>query len=99
MVAAPETRRERRSRKPGAPLDPQDWSDLRAQAHRMLDDMLDYTEHIRERPVWRESPPAIRNSFRDSLPQKPTDLATIHERFMRDILPYAAGNAHPGFFG
>src|ERR1017187_7545498 len=32
-------------------LDPSDWPGFRAQAHGMLDDMLDYTEHIRDRPV------------------------------------------------
>ncbi len=100
MLVLPETLAEQSlSSKPQAGLDPEHWPDLRAQAHRMLDDMLDYTEQIRERPVWRQSPQPIRNSFRDPLPQKPTGLASIHARFMRDILPYAAGNAHPAFFG
>lgn len=100
MLAALETLAEQcLSPKPGEGLDPQDWPDLRAQAHRMLDDMLDYTEHLRERPVWRQSPQPVRDSFRQPLPQKPTDLASVHEKFLRDILPYAAGNAHPGFFG
>jgi len=34
-------------------LDPSDWLDFRTQAHRMLDDMLEYVENIRERPVWQ----------------------------------------------
>src|SRR5579872_406316 len=100
MLAAPEALHEKRpSPKPEESLDPADWPTLRAQAHRMLDDMLDYTEHIRERPVWRESPLPVRNSFSEPLPQKPTDLASVHEKFMHHILPYAAGNAHPAFFG
>ena len=65
----------------------------------MLDDMLDYTEHIRERPVWQPIPPSVRDTFRQPLPQKPADLASIHHSFMRDILPYSVGNAHPGFMG
>jgi len=65
----------------------------------MLDDILDYTEHIRERPVWQQSPQAVRESFRQPLPRKPTDLASVHEKFMQDILPYTVGNAHPGFMG
>ena len=80
-------------------LDPSDWRDFRAQAHRMLDDMIDYTEHIRDRPVWQQSPPAVRETFRQRLPQKPTGLASVHKRFMRDVLPYSAGNVHPGFMG
>jgi aromatic-L-amino-acid decarboxylase len=80
-------------------LDPSDWPDFRAQAHRMLDDILDYTEHIRERPVWQRIPRPVRDAFLGPLPQKPADLASIHNTFMRDILPYSIGNAHPGFMG
>src|ERR1700682_3443235 len=65
----------------------------------MLDDMLDYTEHIRERPVWQRIPRPVRDAFLGPLPQKPADLASIHRTFMRDILPYSIGNAHPGFMG
>ena len=80
-------------------LDPPDWQDLRTQGHRMLDDMLDYLEHIRERPVWQPIPQEVRTRFHEPLPQESSELATVHNTFMRDILPYAVGNAHPGFFG
>jgi aromatic-L-amino-acid decarboxylase len=80
-------------------LDPRDWGEFRAQAHRMLDDILTYTERIRERPVWQESPAEVREGFREKLPRKPVELAMLHERFLAGILPYAVGNAHPGFFG
>jgi len=65
----------------------------------MLDDMLDYLEHIRERPVWQPIPEEVRASFHEALPRKPSDLAAVHDTFMRDILPYTVGNAHPGFMG
>src|ERR1039458_6921831 len=80
-------------------LDPSDWPAFRAQAHRMLDDMLDYTEHIRDRPVWQPIPRSVREAFRQPLPQEPADLASLHRCFMRQILPYAVGNAHPAFMG
>jgi glutamate/tyrosine decarboxylase-like PLP-dependent enzyme len=80
-------------------LDPQDWRQLRSQGHRMLDDMLDYLEHIRERPVWQPITSKVRASFREPLPAAPADLAAVHETFMRDVLPYSVGNAHPGFMG
>jgi glutamate/tyrosine decarboxylase-like PLP-dependent enzyme len=80
-------------------LDPSDWPGFRAQAHRMLDDILDYTQHIRERPVWQPIPPTVRDSFRQPLPLKPANLASVHDTFMRSILPYSVGNAHPGFMG
>jgi len=80
-------------------LDPADWQNLRSQGHRMLDDMLDYLEHIRERPVWQPIPQPVREQFHEALPHAPSELASVHDTFMRDILPYAVGNAHPGFMG
>ena len=65
----------------------------------MLDDILDYIEHIRERPVWQPIPDHIRAHFNTSAPTHPSDLATVHDEFMRYILPYTTGNTHPGFMG
>lgn len=80
-------------------LDPLDWRALRDQGHRMLDDMFDYLEHIRERPVWQPISTEMRGAFREPLPKSPTELAAVHETFMQCVLPYAVGNAHPGFMG
>jgi aromatic-L-amino-acid decarboxylase len=80
-------------------LDPQDWTSLRAEGHRMLDDMLDYIEGIRERPVWQNIPDQIKGQFQQSLPSQGSDLAQVHQRFMQEVLPYAVGNSHPGFMG
>lgn len=85
--------------KPPTTLDPADWSSLRAQGHLMLDDMLDYIEHIRSRPVWQPIPQEVRTDFQQPLPQHPADLSEVHATFMREVLPYAVGNAHPGFMG
>jgi aromatic-L-amino-acid decarboxylase len=78
-------------------LDPREWPEFRSQAHRMLDDVLNYIEHIRDRPVWQPIPQSVRDRFRGDLPAGSADLADVHEQFMQDILPYAAGNVHPGF--
>jgi glutamate/tyrosine decarboxylase-like PLP-dependent enzyme len=83
----------------GNTLDPADWPAFRVQAHRMLDDMLDYIRDIRDRPVWQPAPEEVRARFRAEIPQAPSDLAAVHDEFLRDILPYAAGNVHPGFMG
>lgn len=80
-------------------LDPLNWNEFRAQAHRMLDDILDYTKTIRERPVWQPIPAAVRQRFQHALPLGPSALADVHEEFMNHILPFAAGNVHPGFMG
>jgi glutamate/tyrosine decarboxylase-like PLP-dependent enzyme len=84
---------------PPSPLDPADWTAFREQSHRMLDDMLDYVENIRERPVWQPIPPATRQRFQAGLPVKPSSLASAHATFMHDVLPYAVGNVHPRFMG
>ncbi|MHB1240573.1 MAG: pyridoxal phosphate-dependent decarboxylase family protein [Gammaproteobacteria bacterium] len=80
-------------------LDPTDWQAFRAQGHHMLDDILYYLEDIRRRPVWQPIPQAVRDGFRTPLPREPGDLDAAHATFMEHILPYAVGNAHPGFMG
>jgi aromatic-L-amino-acid decarboxylase len=65
----------------------------------MLDDMLDYIERIRERPVWQPIPAESRDRFREALPTSPSSLSSVHATFMRDVLPFAVGNVHPGFMG
>ncbi len=80
-------------------LDPQNWDEFRAQGHRMLDDMIGYLQAIRARPVWQPIPEPVRASVREPLPQQGADLAEVHQAFMQQVLPYAVGNAHPGFFG
>ncbi|HXP72981.1 MAG TPA: aspartate aminotransferase family protein [Stellaceae bacterium] len=84
---------------PRASLDPEDWETLRAQGHRMLDDILDYIEGIRERPVWQPIPDEVRERFRSEVPRAPAELTDVHHEFMRNVLPYATGNVHPGFMG
>jgi aromatic-L-amino-acid decarboxylase len=80
-------------------LDPADWGDIRAQGHQMLDDIFDYVEAIRTRPVWQPIPADVRARFDAPVPRAPTDLAAVHADFMRDVLPFATGNVHPGFMG
>jgi aromatic-L-amino-acid/L-tryptophan decarboxylase len=80
-------------------LDPKDWDDTRALAHRMLDDMLDYTADIRDRPVWSPIPDAVRARFHEDLPVQPADLGDVYRQFTDFIVPYATGNVHPGFMG
>lgn len=65
----------------------------------MLDDMLDYLEHLREQPVWQPIPQEVRDIFRQPLAGEALDLAAAHDTFMKNVLPYSVGNAHPGFMG
>ena len=49
-------------------MDPEDWTELRALGHRMLDDMFDYVAGIRGRPVWERMPDSLRQELRSSCP-------------------------------
>jgi len=80
-------------------LDPADWSGLRALGHRMLDDMFDYLETLRDGPVWRPMPPDLRDGLRQKLPRGPTPVETVYDRFRRLVVPYTTGNLHPRFMG
>ncbi len=83
----------------GATLDPQNWDEIRALGHRMLDDMIDHVADIRARPVWQPIPEAVRARFRAPLPLQPAELGEAYREFTDLILPYATGNVHPGFMG
>jgi glutamate/tyrosine decarboxylase-like PLP-dependent enzyme len=84
---------------PSETLDPQNWDELRAEAHRMLDDAIDYIADIREQPVWRPIPDDLRARFRSDVPRKASDLGEIYREYADFIAPYAVGNVHPGFMG
>ena len=48
-------------------LDPENWAEFREQGHRMLDDMIDYLQNLRSRPVWQPIPDQVRGSLRACL--------------------------------
>jgi aromatic-L-amino-acid decarboxylase len=80
-------------------LDPQDWERLRRLGHRMVDDMLEYLQTLRDRPVWQPMPDDLPPRFQQPLPLDPEPPETVYERFLTDILPYQLGNTHPRFWG
>src|SRR5215831_17292016 len=80
-------------------LDPADWEAFRAQAHRMLDDMVDFLAGVRSRPVWQPVPDGVKARLAEPVPVAPTPLADVYAQFRDLILPYATGNIHPGFLG
>ena len=78
---------------------PSEAESLRTQAHRMLDQMLDYSDKIRDRSVWQVIPDEVRANFRTAMPLEGTELSEVHQEFQDKILPFTAANTHPGFFG
>ncbi|HEX7960429.1 MAG TPA: pyridoxal-dependent decarboxylase [Terriglobales bacterium] len=79
-------------------LDPQDWTELRELGHRMLDDMLDYLQTVRERPVWKPLPKELTQEFDKPLPVEPEGIEQAYNDFVEHVLPYPLGNIHPRFW-
>ena len=80
-------------------LDPEDWQELKSLAHRMVDDMLDYLQTVRDRPVWQPTTEAIRSQLQQSLPEEPEGPEKAYQDFQQYVLPYPMGNIHPRFWG
>ncbi len=80
-------------------LDPEDDTALRALGHRMLDDLFDDLAHLRNAPVWRPMPDAVRGAWRQKLPRAGADPAEIYNSYRRLVAPFGVGNRHPRFFG
>lgn len=79
-------------------LDPIDWSDVRALAHRMIDDSIGYLRDVRERPVWQEMPAEVKAAFEAPLPRFPTPLDDVYGQVTENLMPYPMGNIHPRFW-
>jgi aromatic-L-amino-acid/L-tryptophan decarboxylase len=82
-----------------APLDPEDWDSFRRAAHQALEQAIDGLEQVRDRPVWRPTPDAVRGRFAEPLPHGPRELEAVLGDVQQLIAPYVVGNTHPRFFG
>lgn len=71
---------------------------MRALAHRMVDDAMDYLETVRERPVWQSVPPEVAQHFEAPAPRAPQGAQATYDDFSQHVLPYAMGNIHPRFW-
>jgi aromatic-L-amino-acid decarboxylase len=92
-------KRRKENFEPEETLDPDDWEAMRELGHRMIDDMLDYLESVRERPVWQHVPDQVKAHFSSPVPQKPQQPKEVYEEFVEKVLPYPMGNIHPRFWG
>lgn len=80
-------------------LDPEDWSVLKSLGNRIVDDMLDFLEHIRDNKVWTSMPPEVRASFLQHSPDEGIDASNIYAEVRENIIKYGSGNVHPRFMG
>lgn len=80
-------------------LDPQNWDEVRALGHRMVDDMLDCLQTVRERPVWQRPPRHVKARLQEPIPEQPQGIEQAYNDFKELVLPYPKGNIHPRFWG
>ncbi len=80
-------------------LDPLDWNEQRQLAHRMLDDIFNHLETLRDQPAWQPLPAHVRESLREPLPRTPQGEERAYRDFLQNVLPYASGNRHPRAWG
>ncbi len=80
-------------------LDPENWDEMRALAHQMIDDAFHHLQTLRERPVWQPVPAEVAAKFQVSAPLEPEGAASTYQDFKEAILPYPMGNTHPRFWG
>jgi len=80
-------------------LDPDDWQAMRQLGHQMIEDVMDYLENIRSRPVWQPIPESVIDFLDQPLPENPLGEAAAYREFVERILPHPMGNIHPRFWG
>src|SRR5215208_5362573 len=79
-------------------LDPENWEEMRALAHRIVDDAMTYLETVRERPVWQPVPEEVAARFDEQVPHEPAGAEAAYQEFSETIFPYPMGNIHPRFW-
>lgn len=85
-------------RKPEETLDPDDWTNLQALSHRIVDEAIGYLRDVRERPVWQDLPAEVKAYFATSLPRSPSPLAEVYRSVAENVMAYPMGNVHPRFW-
>ena len=80
-------------------LDPENWDEMKALGHRMVEDMLEHLRTIRDRPAWQPMPERVRETLNAAPPEKPEGAESAYRDFQDQVLPYATGNVHPRFWG
>jgi aromatic-L-amino-acid/L-tryptophan decarboxylase len=79
-------------------LDPEDWDEMRALSHRMVDDAITYLETVSKRPVWQSVPKDVAARFDSPVPHEPAGADAVYQEFLKTVLPYPMGNIHPRFW-
>lgn len=79
-------------------LDPDDWTDIQALSHRIVDDAVAHLRDVRERPVWQDMPAEVRAFFTAPLPRSSAPVEAVYREIAENLMPYPMGNVHPRFW-
>ncbi|MDO8968947.1 aminotransferase class V-fold PLP-dependent enzyme [Algoriphagus sp.] len=79
-------------------LDPENWDAMRQLGHRMIDDLFDYWENIRNEKIWKPIPQEVKEFLDQPIPEKGQNPEEVYQEFKQNIFPYNKGNVHPRFF-
>jgi aromatic-L-amino-acid decarboxylase len=82
------------------PATPAEWNELRAEAHRILDETLDNLQGLRTQPAWQPMTPAIEQALDEApAPHGERSLGAVYAEVASRILPYTSANRHPRAWG
>ena len=79
-------------------LDPENWDEMRALSHQMVDDAITYIETVGKRPVWQPVPDDVATRFDSPVPHEPAGADAVYNEFLETVFPYPMGNNHPRFW-
>ncbi len=79
-------------------LDPENWTQMRALGHQMIDDLFDYWQSIRDQKIWKPIPTEVKEYLDQPIPELGQDPEEVYQDFKQNIFPYNKSNVHPRFF-
>ena len=80
-------------------LDPQDWEDLRALGHRMVDDLVAFHAGLSARPAWQPVPATARSAILQPPSAAGVGDEAAYADFRAFVAEYPYGNLHPRAWG
>ncbi len=80
-------------------LDPQDWEQMRALLHQMIDDSIDYMQDLRGQAPWTPMGDNERAAFAKATPPRSgIGSQATYQDYLEQVQPYIMGNNHPKFW-
>ena len=87
------------SKKPEETLDPENWEELRALGHKMLDDVINRQRDIARKAWPGLPPPQVIENICTPLSENGEGEKEVYEIVNHNIQPYLGGNSSPRFWG